>query len=296
MQHLPSKKLSIQFAMVCFALTMLFLGSCSTRKGQSIAGNPYSLNAYQSHLLDSILQFGLDHEALYTILGNVKPMSSLVAFYYPIANDDSTLKTSGNIINKREQGQYLDEIQTIQGIVNKLNFPDLKFVVVPYQAAQGKTRIIQVSVIRVSALDSLLKAKESFFGQFGLVPGVDPIVVMSVIENADRYERNRGYGYLFGYPDHAVDFFIDATKEFYDTGNFAKRKFFNIPAYAGKEGFFVYANPADYTPTAIDSTIYHRAGEILKEYKQIRPHYLKSDSTVQAYKLLQDFYHQKAIR
>lgn len=279
---------------VYLTLLSLTFVSCSTQHVGTKETRPFQMTAEQAHLLDSILQFGLDHEALYTLIGDIKPMSSLVAFYYPIANTDSTLKTKGTVLNVEKNRPYLNELQNIQWLMNQLNFPDIKFIVLPYQAAQKESRIVQLSAVRISKLDSLLNKQQSFFGQFGLVPGTDPVVVLSMIEGADRYERNRGYGYLFGYPDHAVDFFIDASVSYDKTGEFVKRKFFNIPAYAGKEGFFVYANPADHTPSSIDSTIYYKSQKILEDYRSIRSNYLNPDSTIQAYKLLQDHFFKKA--
>jgi hypothetical protein len=180
-------------------------------------------------------------------------------------------------------------MQSIQYLMNHMDLPDIRFITVPYQEAQEDKRIIQVSAVRLSLLDSLLQKQESFFGQFGLVPGTDPNVVASVIENAGVYERYRGYGYLFGYPDHAVDFFVQASLELNTTGTFIDRRFFNIPAYAG-EGYFVYANPAGYEPSAVDSAIYYRAHDVLSRYERIRCNYLNADSTVQAYRLLEDFF------
>ncbi len=276
-----------------YLIILIFLftiGGCKTSK-TSIQSDPeVSLATSQSHFLDSILQEGLDHEALFTLLGNLKPMSSLVSFSFPIANTDSTTKTSGNILNRREHGVYLDKLYQIQNAINKLNFSDLKFVMLAYQSPYHRMRTIQINVVRVSALDSLLKAQESFFGQFGLVPGTDPGIVVNTIEYNDRYERLRGYGYLFGYPDYAIDFFVKAFQESDTTKKYVERNFFQIPTYTGKTGYFVYAYPKDYAPTAsVDSVIYNKAQRILEKYKRIRKSYLNSDSTLQSYKLLQQY-------
>jgi hypothetical protein len=278
------------------SLGLLFAGviSCSSRRytnPPSAVRLDTSISSQEQHLMDSILQFGLDHEALFTLLGDVKPMSSLIIFYYPLANTDSTLKTGAHVISRDTVGYYLDKLQKVQRAMNKLNLPDLRFIMLPYQYAQGNRRVIQLSVVRISKLDSLLQAKESFFGQFGLVPGTDPVVVASVIENADRYERNRGYGYLFGYPDYAVDFFVEAAYSSIEKDVFIARKFFQIPAFAGKQGFFVYAYPEDHQPTAaVDSVLYHKSAVILENYKQIRKQYLNADSTIRAHQLLLDYY------
>ncbi|MDR1357710.1 MAG: hypothetical protein LBJ58_08590 [Tannerellaceae bacterium] len=276
-----------------YFVALYFLLSCDAHKTGDTFDAPFVDGAAQQLLLDSILQYGLDREALFTILGDVKPMSSVVTLYYPVANTDSALRTSAVVVDSLRRGRYLDELQSVQYLMNKLDFPDLRFIVVPYQEAEGDRRVVQVSAVRISKLDSLLKKQEGFFGQFGLVPGADPSVVASVIENAGVYERYRGYGYLFGYPDQAVDFFVLASLELNTTGTFVERSFFNIPVHAAKGGYFVYANPAAYEPSVIDSAIYYKAADVLARYEDIRGKYLDADSALRAYKLLQDYFRKK---
>ena len=270
------------------ALFLLLVLSCKSNKPLTEVKPIFT--EYEQHLIDSILQYGLDHEALYTMLGGVKPMSSLVSFWYPLANKDSLKKTSADVVDRKNQGIYLDKLHAVQQAVNKLNIPDLRFIMIPYKAAQGNRRIMQLNVVRVSALDSLLRVKESFFGQFGLVPGTDPGIAVSAIENADRYERNRGYGYLFGYPDYAVDFFVDDAVRRSQKKESLPREFFQIPVYAGDKGYFVYTYPKDHKPApAVDSAIYNKAGKILEDYKKIRDSYMNTDSTIRAYQLLIEY-------
>ena len=283
-----------KYLFACTLFTLLAVFACNSPKTLSTATIDPPITPYEQHLIDSVLQYGLDHEALYTLLADIKPMSSLVTFYLPIANDDSTKIASADVVDRRTKGVYLDKLRHVQQALNKIDLPGLRFVLVPYQAAQGKQRIIQLSVLHTGKVDSLLQAKESFFGQYGLVPGADPVVVNSVVENADRFDRNRAYGYLFGYPDYAVDFFTEETVKMF-SGDEVKaptpRSFFQIPVYAGNSGYFVYAYPKDHEPTmAGDSLTYYKALHILEEYKAIRDNYLKPDSTLNAYQLLQDFY------
>lgn len=272
-------------------LFLFFILSCASKK--NLSTTIVAVTTQETQLIDSILQYGLDHEALYTLLSDIKPMSSLITFYYPIANDDSLKKTSAHILERSKHGAYLDKLYSVQQALNRLNFPDLEFVMIPYQRAQGNKRVIQLSVLRISVLDSLLKARESFFGQFGLVPGTHPVVVTTTIENADIYERYRGYGYLFGYPDYAVDFFTEASYQANVAKQFQPRKFFQIPVHARKDGYFVYAYPENHTPAAdVDSAIYYKARNVLENYEKIREKYMDADGTIRAYQLLLDHYKQ----
>lgn len=262
-------------------LLLLIVGCASSRRTK---------NEYQQQFLDSILQYSLDHEALFTLLGHIKPMSSLVSFSFPIANMDSTKKVCEKVLDSTKHRFYLDKLTNIQRAINSINIPDIKIVMIPYKASYKGKRNIQISAIRVSLMDSLLKKKEAFFGQFGLVPGSDPLLVVSTIECADTYERLRGYGYLFGYPDYAVDFFVKASQQTDLTGKTVSRNFFQIPTYARENGYFVYAYPKDTVPSStIDSALYYKATSILKDYKTIRNRYLNADSTLRAYKLILDY-------
>lgn len=270
-------------------LSLLILLSCKSNK--SLTGVNPSYTEAEKLLVDSILQYGLDHEALYTLLDDLKPMSSLVSYRFPLANTDTLTKTNANIVDRETQGIYLDRLYSVQQALNKMNFTDLRFVLIPYKVSQGNKRLMQLSVVRISALDNLLKVKESFFGQFGLVPGADPAIVVSTIENADKYERNRGYGYLFGYPDYAVDFFIEAAVNTKKNNELAPREFFQIPVYAGDKGHFVYVYPKEHKLNlANDSILYYKAEKTLMNYKKIRNNYLNADSTVRAHQLLTDYY------
>lgn len=289
-----------KYSYLAFLLILLLAISCKSK--QQVApvyqiGVGTSIIGFQEQqLIDSILQSGLDYEAIYTLLGNIKPMSSVKLYRFPLANSDSTKQTSAHIVDGKKHRASLDRLYTVQQALNRLDFPDLKFVLIPYKSAQDSVRMLQLSVVRISTLDSLLRAKEEFFGQFGLVPGVDPATAVSTIENADRYERYRGYGYLFGYPDYAVDFFVESASESFKTKKLLPRKFFQIPVYGREAGSFTYAYPENHTPTlAVDSAIYYRSEKVLEEYKKIRNNYLNADSTVRGYQLLQDFYKRSPL-
>lgn len=275
------------FALIFLSvLTVVANNSCRTVPNRNLSSKKDDSSILR--LRDSILQAGLDGEALYTILGHIKPMSSVVAFNFPIGNRDSTKKLEGNILAGEKQFRELDTLHQIQQALNLIQIPDLKFVLVPYRSGYNSSRVLQVTVLRISAVDSVLHARKSFFGQYGFVPGADPAVLLTVNEYEKRYERLRGYGYLFGYPDYAVDFFVKAFQQSDSTGIHVERNFFQIPTYARETGNFVYAYPKDQLPSAIDSAIYKSAKHVLENYKALRGHYLNQDSTVRAYELMQD--------
>ena len=175
-------------------LLLILVQSCKV-KNVYTAGDSFGSPGLMK-LRDSILQEALDGEALYTILGDIKPMSSVAAFSFPIANPDSAKRLEPNLLFK-DSLYHLKRIERLQNAVNRSKLPDLKFDFIPFRNAYARTRTLQLSVVRVSRLDSLLEVQSSFFGQYGFTAGADPAVVVTVNEYEKKYQRLRGYGYLF---------------------------------------------------------------------------------------------------
>ncbi|GAA5220783.1 hypothetical protein [Membranihabitans marinus] len=171
-----------------------------------------------------------------------------------------------------------------------MDFDDLSFIMVPFRAKSDSTRAFQINVIRKSRMSQVINDHLDFFSYMGIVPETDPGIVLSTIENHEQILRLRAYGYLFGYPDYAVDFFVEAYYENQKTGEFVERDFFQIPVYSRKTGHFVYAMPKNHIPTATDSTLYQRSTEVLERYKKERPKYLNADSSLLASQLIRKLY------
>ena len=111
-----------------------------------------------------------------------------------------------------------------------------------------------------------LHARKDFWFFWGLVPESSPKVVITVVENAEKYRRFEGYGYLFGYPQYAVDFFVEAARSQDETGEFVSRSFYQMPVYSGQSGRFVYAIPENAEPKPEDLTIRKEAEIILNSF------------------------------
>lgn len=137
-------------------------------------------------------------------------------------------------------------------------------------------------------MDEVINSHLDFFAYMGIVPGTDPGIVLSTVENQEQILRLRAYGYLFGYPDYAVDFFVEAYHQGKQTKSFVERDFFQIPVFSSKTGHFVYAMPKGHTPTETDSTLYRRALTVLDRYRNIRSTYFNADSTFQSLKLIRE--------
>jgi hypothetical protein len=250
---------------ICLAL-LLFLAQCATKPFQPSTYR--ALNEWEQKMADTLLLSALDHEALYTLIDTLKPMSSVKFLRFPIAADSLTPKGKIPTIKKVA---ILDTLESWQRICQALSTPKVSFVIQPFRAADKGMRHLEIYAIRHAVLAKLIIRHRHFFGQYGFTASAHPTTVLATIENEHAYNRWRGYGYLFGYPDHAVDFFVEAGKSQDSTGQFVERQFFHMPVWVGRQGFFTYALPK--TPDAIgqiDSAIYRAAVTTLEQYKARR--------------------------
>lgn len=277
---------NIKYLTICLIST--FFISCGTRQ---YVIHPTAKIAYQQlsladrQLADTLIKKVLDNEGLYTVISGLKPMSSVTELYLNIAAKDTTLRGS-RVITDTTTADF-QKLKKYQHLINTLQFGDLNFMISPYKITQKEQRGIQISVYRRSLVDSLVNANQPFFGQFGFVPGTKPEILINTTEYEHPYNRFRAYGYLFGYPEHAVTFFTDAAISERKTGTFVKRDFFQIPVFSGKKGRFVYATPKDYQTIPTDSSILKRANYFLAKYETERLKYTRPDGTVKYYELLQ---------
>lgn len=265
------------------SLGLVFIAACSTPR--FTAKKAYkNLSSEDKALADTLIMKALDNEGLYTVIGQLKSMSSVSGLQLSIAQKDSSIKGAPKVsdINSSD----LEKLKKYQRVVNALQFGDLKFIISPFRISQSGQRNIQINLYRKSLVDSLINANLSFYAQFGFVKGTQAEILINTTEYESKYDRFRSYGYLFGYPEHAVSFFVDAAISNDKTGVFVKRNFFQIPVHTNLKGHFVYALPLDSKPGPIDSALYKRADHSLKLYRRYRQKYMRPDSTVKAFSLL----------
>lgn len=264
---------------IFFFLLVVLIGSCTASKHAA-----RQLNDMDRQLADSMLAYGLDHEAIYTLLDTLKPISSIKFLRYRIAADSNTPEGAEHII--RLQGMP-DTLKAYQRICSALSTGDWQFVLNPFARTDDGYRSIEIYVVRKSRFKSILQQKQHFFGQWGFTPDADPATVLPVIEYEKKYDRYRAYGYLFGYPDYAVDFFVNAsiTSDRDTTIKLVPRDFFAIPVWAGDKGYFTYAMPKGHTPGETDSVIYRKSLDVLNKYRQERGKYVNNKGEMNALEL-----------
>jgi hypothetical protein len=255
------------------------------------------LSAEQRSRADSILAAGLDNEALFTLLasagsGNdplpLKPMSSLDGRRLPVARPDSV--PAGAWAGVSPDHPELQALEEDQAILRALQCGPLQVVMTPFRITREGIRNLQIVVVHTDRLDQDLRDRASFWGQWGFVPGVDPATLVTVVEFEEAGDRFRGYGYLFGYPDHAVDFFVEAAGHQARTGDFVERDFFQIPVHSRETGRFVYAVPKGHVPLPEDEAILAEAARTLARYRELRPAFTNADGTLRAVELLRALY------
>jgi hemoglobin-like flavoprotein len=247
-------------------LTAIIITSCRTQ-------NPLKTGTlktdFDKALADSVLAYALDHEALYSLADTIKPISSVKLLRFALAKD-STMKDGDAIITTEDS--LLQIVEAHQKVCKALTKGDFEFILIPFNHTEKSMRNMEIYVVRKSRLASVLKTHTTFFGQWGFTPSTNPAVVLTAVEFETRLDRNRAYGYLFGYPSYAVDFFVESTKtqQTDPDKKLVPRDFFPIPVYAGNRGYFTYAMPKGYQPTATDSTILNKAIVTLDNYKLVR--------------------------
>lgn len=222
---------------------------------------------------EDILLKAMDSEALYTLVGGVKPMSSGFV--------SVTFDTARPYYSRVEHlRQMLAVLRCGEEIAANLHH----YAIV----RDGKVSLDGV-VFNRAALAALIDREQAFFAQWGLTPGADPLEVLMAVEYGKASARFRGYGYLYGYPRHAVDFFVAASESESRDGKFVARDFLNLPTVTRDAGRFVYAVPKGHTPNAADIALRERCAPILAEYRKRRARYITPEKNG-IVALLRDWY------
>lgn len=207
---------------------------------------------------EEILLKLLDSEGLYTVVGGMKPMSSgFVSVYFAVDRPDTA---------------RLDELRQVLGALRC--GPNLRCELLVFHTASDGKRYAEAVVFYRPAVAQLTRTYESYFAPLGLTPHTDPLEVALSVEHLDGAPRNRGLGYLYGYPKPAVDFFVAGQEEYARTKTITPRDFRQIPTFGRESGSFVYAVPKGTPETDEDRQLKARAGQILAEYKRRRARFI----------------------
>jgi hypothetical protein len=195
----------------------------------------------------------LDQEALYTVAGGLKPMSQGL--------------WQGKVVVAAPD---LAEVAAVRAALapwrNETLWVDVQVFATPHDGA----RAAMAYVIDRRALAATLAAHHAFFAPYGLGPDSHPAEVVAIVERMPPLDRHRGQGLLFGYPQHAIDFFVESARNPPSDGKPTPRRFVQIPTFARATGRFVYAVAADAPEHPDDTALATAAARILARYRELR--------------------------
>lgn len=228
-----------------FAVLPLLLAACAAPPSHPVAA-PTPATA-------TLLAKALDGEALFTVAGGLKPVSEgFFSYSITVAAPDLA-----PIVEARAAlAVWRDD--TLWADVHVFHEP------------HGGKRAARGYVAHRRALAELLRAQSAFFAPYGLGPDTHPAEVFAIVERMPKLDRHRGFGLLFGYPAHAIEFFVAAEVAQERGGPGPKRRFVQIPTFAAPTGRFVYAVAADAPELPADRDLAAAAAVRLARYRELR--------------------------
>lgn len=196
----------------------------------------------------------LDSEALFTVVSGLKPVSC--GFW-----------------STRIDAAHPDfaQIAAVRAALRPWQDDELWADVLVFHDAYDGKRAAEAYVVDRAALAQLLADEAAFFAPHGIAPDTHPAEVFAVVERLPDDDRHRGMGLLFGYPRHAIEFFVAAQHRTTEDGKPAPRRFVQIPTFGAATGRFVYAVPQDHVDDDADRALSARAATILARYRELRP-------------------------
>lgn len=207
---------------------------------------------------EALLLRALDTEALFTLIGGLKPMSSgFTELRIPLDTLDLTAVEE----TRRALGAWR---------CGHDYFADVRHFVEPHD----NRLYMEGAIWNRPALVTLIARHQDYFRRFGLTPSAHPLEATMSVEYAETAERARGYGFLYGYPDYAVDFFVEAEKERKKTGRAVPRDIVSIPTYARSAQLYAWAVPKGHQENEADRQVRAQALAILREFLARRPRYI----------------------
>lgn len=195
----------------------------------------------------------LDGEALFTIAGGLKPMSGgFWQTWIDVAEPE------------------LGEVRRVRAELAEWRSDALWADVHVFDQVHDGRRAASAYVMDREAVAELMVEHRAFFAPYGLAPDTHPAEIVAVVERMPKLDRHRGQGLLFGYPEHAIEFFVRAEDERESGGEVVKRRFVQIPTFGAETGRFVYAVPEGHPDNEEDRELRDAAARVLARYRELR--------------------------
>lgn len=252
---------------------------------------------------EDLLLKALDSEALYTIAGGLKPMSSgfqsfQVAVREPRGVSEAEAaalleKYPGEESRKNLSDDEKRKIRAAEAFLKRKNtlreIEETRRILALWRCGEDSffadvqhfhrtfegNRFAEAVVFNKKSLREALSKRQDFFSRWAITPASHPLQVLYAVETDETGGgRFGGYGYLFGYPDYAVSFFVAAGAEEELTGKFVERDFYSIETFSRPTNGFVWAVPKNHAENEIDRAVKQKAAQIFNEYKRRRAEYI----------------------
>jgi hypothetical protein len=211
----------------------------------------------------------LDNVALYTMVGDIKPVSCMSVKCY----------TKYESVTRRNDKRVIKRTDELRQIVKKMNNEDLHFAIYnPQRAYMIKKedtsrvwRIPDLLIMNKCLVKKAIKDEKDFFESIDINEdsNMDSIAKKVFIDQTCDSLNEKAQGLLFGYPKYAIDFFINADRGYVKND----RKPIKIPAY-DKKSDFVFVVPIGHQLSQEDSLIIDKASMVLEKYKTKRRKYI----------------------
>lgn len=240
---------------------------------------------------DSLLHKALHEEALHTLVSTIKPMSDVESFKWKIDVQDTLYNSE--VVSINQAINYKNEYEQIERISEVFSCGPLSSAVFPFENLYNGERYVQFRIYRTDSINEMVESHPEFWSRWAFVKESNPAIMISVIEYESRLNRYRGYGYLYGYPDHAVDFFVEAAQQEDESGKFVERDFINLPVVSGESGRFVYAVKKEHTLTPADKVLHKKAQSNVNLYLNKIQNYHHKNGKVDNVAFLRELYKQE---
>ena len=238
---------------VCVAAA-LFAGGCATHtphhRDASVGSAHVEIDAYE------LIRDAADSEGLFTLAGGLKPMSS--GFW-----------RGGFMLGDPD----LKEIRAVRDALHVLRTGEWYADVQVFADEFEGERFASAFIVHRASLAEMIGRYAEFWGPYGVTPDTHPAEIVAVVDRMEKADRWRGYGYLFGYPADAVDFFVDAglaAEDGREVGPGKDRRFVQITTFGSETGRFTYAVALDTPETDEDRALAAEAASILGAYTDRR--------------------------
>lgn len=252
-----SRLLRLSVIILAACQVVLSCGCAVRSSGPAERGAPVATPAETSRFRE-LLTTALDREALYTLVGGLKPLST--GFWrgeIEIADADLTeLDCVRRALAPLRDRTYYADVQV-------------------FSTAHDGKRALEAYVVHLDSLAAMIEREKGFWSPLGISPSTHPSEIVAVVDRLPRPERWRAYGFLFGYPRYAIDFFVEATHRAHteggEVGPGKDRDFFHVPTVSAAEGRFTWAVPRGHAECAEDRAIRHAAARILESFQRVAP-------------------------